>query len=998
MDLRGHVMAVTVVLARIGGADVVETTWVGPPGGSWSLAANWSPSAHAPNNGAGGDTYRVFIDTNDLESASVVLDTPVIIDDLTVDAGDMLTFSDGSDLGLALGPLTNNGTVFVSSSGALTELVIRAPSVSILGSGEILLSDSASNRVSSLSFGYRLIHGADHAIRGAGQFGANHIDLTNQGLIDADQPTALTVDLNGTDNFNQGTMQASAGGTLHLKNSTLDNTGGLIRALDGPSYVDLENTALIGGILETEGAGEIRTVGSGVVFEDIASTGVISVLDNTSPVILGTITNDGTIALGAAGHFAQLLLGASPVTITGSGEVVLSDATYDRLAATTFGYRLIHGSDHTIRGVGQLGINYIDLTNEGLVDADGAGTLTVDLNGPQNTNAGTMQASAGGTLHLKNTTLDNTGGVIRALDGPSYVELENTALVGGILETEGAGEIRTVGSGVVLEDIATSGAISVLDNTSPVILGTITNDGTIALGATGHFAQLLLGEPQVTITGGGEVVLSDATYDRLAATTHGYRLVHGSDHTIRGVGQLGINYIDLTNEGLIDADGPGTLTVNLNGPQNTNAGTMQASGGGTLYLFDSTLDNTGGVIRALDGPSYVDLAGTTLTGGILETEGSGEIRTVGNGAVLEDIATSGAISVLDNTSPVIRGTLTNDGTITLSATAHLTQLLVGEPLATITGGGEVVLSHATYDRIAGATYGYRLINDAGHTIRGAGQVGAGVIDVTNLGEIVADRLEALTIQANADFENPGTLRVSGGGTMTIGPGAFTTSGSVVVDGGGTLTRSGDFTQTAGVTLVEGELEVNGGVLDLQGGVLHGGGLIDAAVMNHAGLVRPGGSPGELSIEGDYDQMPGGTLEVELGGLVPGAEYDVLAVDGDVTLGGTLDISVVPPFAPGLGDEFTIITSSGAISGRFAFADCSAIYLVTYDPQAVRITVVEEIRPADLNCDGAVDVLDFLALLAAWGPCPEPPAPCPGDIDGNGAVDVVDFLAMLASWG
>jgi photosystem II stability/assembly factor-like uncharacterized protein len=51
-------------------------------------------------------------------------------------------------------------------------------------------------------------------------------------------------------------------------------------------------------------------------------------------------------------------------------------------------------------------------------------------------------------------------------------------------------------------------------------------------------------------------------------------------------------------------------------------------------------------------------------------------------------------------------------------------------------------------------------------------------------------------------------------------------------------------------------------------------------------------------------------------------------------------------------------------------------------------------PADVNNDNAVDVVDFLALLAAWGPCPG----CPEDINGDGVVDVVDFLALLAAWG
>jgi predicted outer membrane repeat protein len=52
---------------------------------------------------------------------------------------------------------------------------------------------------------------------------------------------------------------------------------------------------------------------------------------------------------------------------------------------------------------------------------------------------------------------------------------------------------------------------------------------------------------------------------------------------------------------------------------------------------------------------------------------------------------------------------------------------------------------------------------------------------------------------------------------------------------------------------------------------------------------------------------------------------------------------------------------------------------------------------DLNDDGSVDVLDLLALLAAWGPCPPPPADCPADLDDDGVVGVVDLLTLLANW-
>jgi hypothetical protein len=56
-------------------------------------------------------------------------------------------------------------------------------------------------------------------------------------------------------------------------------------------------------------------------------------------------------------------------------------------------------------------------------------------------------------------------------------------------------------------------------------------------------------------------------------------------------------------------------------------------------------------------------------------------------------------------------------------------------------------------------------------------------------------------------------------------------------------------------------------------------------------------------------------------------------------------------------------------------------------------------PSDLNGDGLVNVVDFLILLAQWGPCADPcPPVCLGDIDGDCNVGVIDFLSMLADWG
>ena len=56
-------------------------------------------------------------------------------------------------------------------------------------------------------------------------------------------------------------------------------------------------------------------------------------------------------------------------------------------------------------------------------------------------------------------------------------------------------------------------------------------------------------------------------------------------------------------------------------------------------------------------------------------------------------------------------------------------------------------------------------------------------------------------------------------------------------------------------------------------------------------------------------------------------------------------------------------------------------------------------PSDVNGDGIVGMVDFLALLAAWGSCSDcgTPQACPADLDGDCSVGILDLLIMLGNW-
>ncbi len=65
-----------------------------------------------------------------------------------------------------------------------------------------------------------------------------------------------------------------------------------------------------------------------------------------------------------------------------------------------------------------------------------------------------------------------------------------------------------------------------------------------------------------------------------------------------------------------------------------------------------------------------------------------------------------------------------------------------------------------------------------------------------------------------------------------------------------------------------------------------------------------------------------------------------------------------------------------------------------DAYAAVQAVLQPPCPADLDGDNEVGIIDFLDLLAAWGPNPGHPA----DLDGDDVVGINDFLALLAAWG
>ena len=169
----------------------------------------------------------------------------------------------------------------------------------------------------------------------------------------------------------------------------------------------------------------------------------------------------------------------------------------------------------------------------------------------------------------------------------------------------------------------------------------------------------------------------------------------------------------------------------------------------------------------------------------------------------------------------------------------------------------------------------------------------------------------------------GSAGSAGDGIIEILAGASvlnSNSGTITVHANGTLTN-----RAGGTFNNDGTINASAISNWTNDGTLTGTGLIIGDFINE-GTFAPGDSPGVHAVNGDYTEQ--GTLEIEIGGLIAGTEYDVVDVigsSGNVVLNSltsTLDISFLDGFDPRelvVGDEFDIIRYTGSVAGTFSAA-------------------------------------------------------------------------------
>jgi hypothetical protein len=158
-----------------------------------------------------------------------------------------------------------------------------------------------------------------------------------------------------------------------------------------------------------------------------------------------------------------------------------------------------------------------------------------------------------------------------------------------------------------------TGTITISNGAFLPLGGTIVNEGVIELDSTGAATNLQILVEGVTLTGGGEVVLSDDTGNVIFGGTEFAKLVN-VDNTISGAGQLGAGQLTLRNEGIIRATGNNPLVINTGTNTVMNYGTLVAVAAGGM-IIDSVVENWGNFWA--DGGNIAVAADVTGTGGAM---------------------------------------------------------------------------------------------------------------------------------------------------------------------------------------------------------------------------------------------------------------------------------------------------------------------------------------------------------------------------------------------
>jgi RHS repeat-associated protein len=838
---------------------LAPVTWTNPAGGDWSTPSDWSSKAlPGPND-------DVVI--NDLNPGASVTHSQNVTDTIhSLTAAAPITLSEG-ELNLSGGTSTpgalSDTSPFSLAGGILSLADVQAGTVLTASSSaggtlnQVTLGGSLSvfNTAISVTGGMTLANGAQVAVGNASSSG--EIDFQGNQMI------------GGTGDF----TFAGVGGTLRVIGNVTLGPGVTVDGTSGT--LNIQSGSLVNqGTIDSDDGGTITfQYNSGTSWTN-ASGGILQAEGGSTLSIGGNAGASGTGATGinAAGGVLQAA-GGSTLTLgtawSNAGTIVVTNSTLN-----------LWGS-FTTAGLGSYTPTGSTINLTGTLDNTGA-TLILD--------------AATGSWNLVGGTLD--GGALATLDGTSLASSDYGGTLDGLT------------LGATVSGQAQPGSVTVATGDATVTGGLTLANGSVVEIDAASFLPLIVFQGDETIGGSGQIQFAGPGGELEVIGN----VIVGPGVTVDGTtGTLNIQSGSLVNQGTIDSDGNGTLSIQGSaGTSWSNTGLITAINS-TIDLGDSfetsemgTIDGALGVVSLTGtltnngtlaltnatGSFY--LGGGTIDGGTITTSGNAEL--VGYvGGTLNAVTLDGTLN--DSVFPALglnitNGLTLNGATITIAGINYLG--FAG--IQTLSGTGTVsVATLSNSESLIVDGTGDSLTIAPGITIQGHGFVGeVSGGSVTMNGTIAANDGGTLIVQGCTNFANGtltgGTWEASNNSTLRIiGAQVATNAASILLSGPQSHIYSDTATTNALATLsanaVGGQVTVTGGA-----------NLVATASLTNAGTVTLG--PNSSLTVAAYTQTGGGT-SLQGGTLATSqsADVDIEAgtfsgpgsVQGDLTNAATLDL-------------------------------------------------------------------------------------------------------------
>ncbi len=681
--------------------------------------------------------------------------TSVAFSGVTIAAGATVEVN-GSYLNLA-GTIANAGTIELTTTSSAANLYVDG-TVTLSGGGKVTLSNSSNNQI--LSNGHpAMLTNVNNMIAGAGTIGDvsdGNLKLDNSGTFDANAGKSLILDTGTSTVTNTGTLEATASGGLDIKSNvansktiaavgstvlldgvTITNTAtGLVSASGTGAFVDLENTTISGGKLETTGGAMFLTTTAGDEIKNATIAALVEVQGTTSLTISG-----GTIDAGAV---VKTLNGGSLV-VTGT---VASAGTLFASGAGSW----VHINGTVTGGTAEVG--------NGIVEIAGASSENVSF-----------QATGDGGLELGGLSNSYTGKVsgFGPVDGGNtgqYIEFADISYTGESFTYTPANSANTSGT-LTVTDGTHSASVVLVGKYEPADFEAEDINGTLAIiDPAVYYYPAYTNSTTLAYSSG------DLVFESTLTNTGTLEAENGSDIEVIGA---------VTNSNVIRTGGTGASDINLEG---------SVSNTGSLYAItgDFTIEGpfTNGTAANPVVPATVQVDGNAVMSIESNISNAGLIDSLGNSQTL-----------LDVTGIAIPTLITNNGTIEAENTSLI--VMDPGNAAANTGLVNHGIMAATQEAELLVEAGTSSFTNTG-TIEADSAGGLVTVDtfLTNLGTIAANASGAVQLNGSASMTgalgdvsysvaNSGVLLVTGQGSITVVNAA--SGGGAEIDGSGTVNNT-----------------------------------------------------------------------------------------------------------------------------------------------------------------------------------------------------------------